>query len=34
MPNSRLMVGRSRTEQHSSDRRAASTYGLLTLKKE
>ena len=34
MPNSRLMVGRSRMEQHSSDRRAASTYGLLTLKKE
>jgi hypothetical protein len=34
MPNSRFMIGRTRTEQHSSDRRAASTYGLLTLKKE
>ncbi|MBT7862484.1 MAG: hypothetical protein HN712_19365 [Gemmatimonadetes bacterium] len=32
--DSKLTLGRTRTEQHSSDRRAASTYGLLTLRSE
>jgi len=34
MPKSRVIVGRSRSELHSSDRRSESTYALLTLYKE